>query len=268
MKVNNRGLIKEPETKYDLINWFGEEYNYTSYLEICTVGTGHYFDKIDSNIFKTKDCINYYVKEYELIFSPDELAGIRAYDIEILPFDDYLKKIIYKKQKYDVIFIDPFHTAEHTIRDLEAACSLLSRKGVIIVHDCFPQSEDLIGPIKKGAWCGQTFEGYIRFLLKNRHLENFVINIDYGCGIIRPKYTSEIIRNFAVNPDKLSSWDYFWEHRIQLLNLEPIDNFYNLYSTQGENKRARMNRRSKNSASIFKVKLNNFYKSFSSLFGH
>jgi len=223
---------KKPKTKYDLINWFAKEYNFSSYLEICTLVTGNYFDKVDSSFFKIKDIINYYVEEYYSVFSKLDNAVLKDHDFKILPFDDHLKKIIDKNQKYDVILVDAFHTVEHTIRDLEAAVSLLSSNGIIIAHDCCPDSEALVGPFKKkGAWSGQTYEGYIRFLLKNNHFENFVINIDYGCGIIRPYNKSTIKRDFAVDVDKLSSWEYFWEHRKQLLNLESIDKIYDLYAT-------------------------------------
>jgi len=228
---HNEALKIKPKTKYDLINWFAKEYNFSSYLEISTLTTGHYFDKIDSNFFKIKDCINYYVEEHELLYSKFGNTFLKDHDFKILPFDDYLNKIIDKNQKYDVIFVDPFHTVEHTIRDLEAALSLLSSTGIIIVHDCFPDSKALIGPWKEGDWCGQTYEGYIRFLLKNSHFENFVFNIDYGCGIIRPHYKSTIKRDFTVDADKLSSWEYYWDHHNQLLNLESIDKFYELYTT-------------------------------------
>ena len=231
MKFFKKMFGKKPETKYDLINWFAKEYDFSSYLEICTLITGNYFDKVDSNFFKIKDCINYYVEEYDSVFSKHGNAILKDHDFKILPFDDYLKKIIDKNQKYDVIFVDAFHTVEHTIRDLEAALSLLNSNGIIIAHDCYPDSEALIGTLKKGAWCGQTYEGYIRFLLKNSHFENFVINIDYGCGIIRPSYKSTIKRDFAVDVDKLSDWDYYWDHHIQLLNLKSIDKIYDLYAT-------------------------------------
>ena len=231
MKFFKKMFGKKPETKYDLINWFAKEYDFSSYLEICTLITGNYFDKVDSNFFKIKDCINYYVEEYDSVFSKHGNAILKDHDFKILPFDDYLKKIIDKNQKYDVIFVDAFHTVEHTIRDLEAALSLLNSNGIIIAHDCYPDSEALIGPLKKGAWCGQTYEGYIRFLLKNSHFENFVINIDYGCGIIRPSYKSTIKRDFAVDVDKLSDWEYYWDHHIQLLNLKSIDKIYDLYAT-------------------------------------
>jgi len=221
-----------PKTKYDLINWFAKEYDFSSYLEICTLSTGNYFDKVDSYFFKIKDCINYYVEDHDPYYSKFGNAVLKDHDFKILPFDDHLKKIIDKNQKYDVIFVDSFHTVEHTIRDLEAALSLLSSTGIIIVHDCFPDSEAVIGPWKEDDWSGQTYEGYIRFLLKNSHFENFVINIDYGCGIIRPHNKSTIKRDFAVDVDKLSSWEYYWDHHNQLLNLKSIDKFYDLYRSK------------------------------------
>ncbi len=67
-------------------------------------------------------------------------------------------------------------------------------------------------------------------MLDHSKFENFVIGIDYGCGIIRPHYKSTIKRDFAVDVDKLSSWEYYWDHHNQLLNLESIDKLYDLYS--------------------------------------
>jgi len=241
----SRILKKFQKKKYDLINWFAKEYNFSSYLEISTLITGQCFDKVDSNFFKIKDCINYYVEEYEPLYSKSDTTLGKDHDFKFLPFDDYLKKIIDKNQKYNVVFVDAYHTVEHTIQDLEAALSLLSSTGIIIVHDCFPTSKALVGPYKKGAWSGQTYEGYIRFLLKNSHFENFVINTDYGCGIIRPYYKSTIKRDFEVDVDKLSNWEYYWDHHNQLLNLESIHTFYDLYATEGKSERARMNKLSK-----------------------
>jgi len=224
----NRANHPTPKTKYDLINWFGKRFNFSSYLEISTLTTGHYFDKVDSNLFKIKDCINYFVKEHESLYPKSGNAPNKDHNFKILSFDNYLKKIIDKKQKYDVIFVDPFHTVKHTIRDLETALSLLSKKGVIIVHDCFPNSEALVGSWKDGVWCGQTYEGYIRFLLDHSKFENFVIDIDYGCGIIRPHVKSRVKRDY-VDVERLSDWEYFGEHHKKLLNLESSDKIYELY---------------------------------------
>ena len=226
----NREKNSNPRTKFYLVNWFGKKFNFSSFLEISTLISGNKFDKVDSNLFKIKECINYYVEEHGQDYAKFGNTYYKDHDFPILPFDDYLKKIIDKNQKYDVIFLDAYHTVEHTIRDLEAALSLLSKKGVIIVHDCCPPSEALAGPLKKGNWSGQTYEGYIRFLLKHSKFENFVIDIDYGCGIIRPHVKSKVIRDFAVDVDKLSSWEYFWEHHKKLLNLESIDKLDDLYA--------------------------------------
>jgi hypothetical protein len=231
-----------PFTKYDLINWFAKEYNFSSYLEISTPTTGHYFDKVDPTYIKTKECINYFVKEIDSLYKTSGNTEMLDHNFSILPFENHLNRIKSKNQKFDVIFIDSFHTVDYTIRDLETALTLVSDRGIIIMHDCFPDKESLIGPWHLGNWCGQTYEGYIRFLLTHNNLENFVMDIDYGCGIIRPFYKSEIKNDFVIDLNKLNDWNYFWSNHKVLLNLISIDKISAIYSTKGNTHRAKLNR--------------------------
>jgi len=65
-------------------------------------------------------------------------------------------------------------------------------------------------------------------LLDHSKFENFVIDIDYGCGIIRPHVKSRVKRDY-VDVERLSDWEYFGEHHKKLLNLESSDKIYELY---------------------------------------
>lgn len=99
------------KTKYDIINFLGKKYNYSTYLEISSVATGYDYDKIDNEIFKIKDILLYYpIDDFtydwkninvrnDINFGPDE-------------FEKGLNKL--EGKKYDIIFVDPWHTFEQS----------------------------------------------------------------------------------------------------------------------------------------------------------
>lgn len=100
--------------------------------------------------------------------------------------------------KPDVIFIDGLHNYKQTYSDIINSLSLLSKNGIIIVHDCFPPTEAAATPAntheeaiaKKvpgwtGEWCGDVWKAIVMLKSNNTDVLSFVLNCDYGLGIIR-----------------------------------------------------------------------------------
>lgn len=206
--------------KTDIINWFGKEYGYTSFLEISTSTTGNRFDQVDSDIFIIKECLNYKV----------DILSHRKRNIDhnfpILNYDEHLIRI--GDKKFDVILVDSFHTFEQSAKDIYIATQLLAKNGVIIIHDCNPMMKRLIGEYHKGPWCGQTYEAFIQFHLANPTMEIATVDIDHGCGIIRPDIT--VNSRFTLkNSSRLKKWNFFDKNRKGLLNLITVDQFVDFY---------------------------------------
>ena len=199
--------------KEDIINRLGEKYNYKNYLEISTRGTGHSFDKVK---LENKDCLNYSVSIYKDIKNRD-------HDIVCLNYDQHLERL--KNQKFDIILVDSYHTVEHTLRDLETALQLVSDKGIIVVHDCNPPSENLIGEFTWGCWSGQSYEAFILFRQNYPEMETFVIEVDYGCGIVRPNKKQNNDIPIDIDLSRLKEWNYFYPNRQQFLNLITVNDF-------------------------------------------
>ena len=168
------------------------------------------------------------------------LAKIMA--SQIAPFEEHLARIHQQNITFDLIFCDSFHSAKLTERDLTTALSLLNKGGTIIAHDCLPPDESYIGPYREGPWCGQSYEGYIRFINHHPEFEHFVFDTDYGCGVIRPNMKNQIQHDSVVEIEQLGNWTYFWSNRHWLLNLRPIDTFIPMYRLQGNSERAHANR--------------------------
>jgi hypothetical protein len=214
MSINN---------KEDIINYLGHKYNLKKYFEISSVINGFIYDKIDNSFF---------TKELFLYNPPNiNLTNIRN-DTDILPIDYDIGIEKYKNNKYDIIFIDSFHTFEQSIQDMEFAYSLLNDNGFIIIHDCAPSSINLIGDYKStGAWCGQTYSAFIHYKMKTPYIKSCVVNIDFGCGIISiNKLNKDVFKlDNLLTLKEVSQWHYFTNNKKKLLNLISINEFKKLY---------------------------------------
>lgn len=85
----------------------------------------------------------------------------------------------------DLYFIDGLHTAEQAGRDFANAGLCLSPGGVIVLHDCLPQSTAAMGPIKPaggGPWNGTVWQSWLA--IRRMHAwESHCIFEDHGCGV-------------------------------------------------------------------------------------
>jgi SAM-dependent methyltransferase len=88
------------------------------------------------------------------------------------------------KETFDVVFIDGLHHAEQTMRDAEHALKHLAPEGVIVLHDCNPQTELAQRvPRETGVWNGDCWKTLVR-LRQRQDLQAFTIDADHGLGIV------------------------------------------------------------------------------------
>jgi len=230
-----RNISKDKEhinSKVDIINWLGEQYGYTSYLQISTYTTGGFYDKISSNLYSVKECLNYF-PDNGLFNDVNEASVTKDHFVKMKTYECALETVKKKHQAFDVIFVDSFHTFDQTNKDLLVALSLLKDNGVIIVHDCYPKQKKFIGNTwQTGTWLGQTYESFINFRVQYPAFETAVVNIDYGCGIIRPSRDAfnPIQLPQLENTDRFADWSYFSKHAHELLNLISVKQFKEYYS--------------------------------------
>jgi hypothetical protein len=145
--------------------------------------------------------------------------------------------------RYDIIFVDPFHTYASSSIDLSGAFALLRPGGIMVVHDCNPPEAALASPeFTPAAWCGVTYMAFIDFTLRREGLGFYTVDTDYGCGVIQKHRSRPGIvwprRDYA--RDNLAfAWDaarhseatrfeFFAQHRAALLNLKTVEEFFAL----------------------------------------
>lgn len=210
--------------KYDIVNHLIKKYNFNNYLEISTPTTGACYDKIIQNngCEITKELLFYYI-DSNLNNSSlrDDLQNFNC-----INFDIGVSQL--KQKKYDLIFVDPFHTFEQSKIDIETAYNLLSDDGIIVVHDCYPKSIDLVSDYyHKGSWCGVTYKAFIDFNMNHNMVQTYVVDCDYGCGIIfknkKRDIPYKIPDNMSLND--VSEFNYFINNAIELLNVISCEEF-------------------------------------------
>jgi hypothetical protein len=164
--------------KMQIVNLLAAFHGHTSFLEIATGSTGQKFEELDRSLFKKCHRLGY------------NLQGSHDSDVEFrsdtLDISECVSQIESRGERYDIIFVDPYHDYECSWRDLEFAHRNLNAGGTMVVHDCLPPSGGpIISPTQvTGEWCGLTFIAYVDFLMK-QNVCFATVDCDYGCGIIR-----------------------------------------------------------------------------------
>jgi hypothetical protein len=113
------------------------------------------------------------------------------------------KSFLRRVSPLDVVFVDGLHTYEAALKDVLNALPYLNIHGVIVMHDCYPNSKVSALPTKSfptgedlkgvkdwtGAWSGDVWKAIV-YLRENLYdlLDILVIDSDNGLGIIRLKH--------------------------------------------------------------------------------
>jgi hypothetical protein len=228
--------------KFDVVNKLVERYQLRRYLEIATPTTGHKYADIEKSPLICRDRLMYNCPEF---WSDGQDVAYRT----ILPTSLELIRTIFAARRgepaYDVIFVDPFHTASCSAADIAGAWMLLQPGGWMVVHDCNPSDPQIAEPeFRQGEWCGVTYSAYIDFLFSHPWVEACTVDADYGCGVLRKPDASQLFHRIIDRDpilelewlgtlgDWRSRFVMFHQRRKELLNLVNVDEFSARYIEQ------------------------------------
>lgn len=154
--------------------------------------------------------------------------------------DDFFKTdapSLFDNKNLDLSFIDGLHTFEAALNDVLNSLQYLAKSGMIVMHDCLPNSRAAETPAKsyedamaikpegwQGFWTGDVWKviTYLRRKYKDE-LESFVFDSDFGLGIVIPK-SQEIdleIDNNSFNEIQNYNYDYLIRDPENLIGLKP-----------------------------------------------
>lgn len=169
--------------------------------------------------------------------------GVQYYPVTSDLFFSSLKDYILpngQKVIFDVIFIDGLHTYEQVYRDINNSLPLLNDDGVILVHGCKPSNAYCaIGDFKQfqearkndptisRAWTGDVYKAIVRLRSTRKDVHVFVLDCDYGVGIITKCNAQSNISISEVAVESLT-YEELASNFEMYLNLKP-SSYFNEY---------------------------------------
>jgi hypothetical protein len=184
----------------DILNHLIDKYKLESYLEIGA-GDGYNFYNVKA---KTKVGVE---------------PNSNGKDFIKYTSDEYFD--MFENSKFDLIFIDGDHRAEQVIKDIENVVMHLTPKGIVVLHDCNPPTEQHASEdfIPGTDWNGTVYRAYIDFMYHTTEFDHCTVDTDWGVGIIVPRrmrLLKPYVRTISV---KKVTWEIFEKKRKELLNL-------------------------------------------------
>ncbi len=220
-KLNESEIAKSPK-RYDIINYLLKFLDRESiYLEIGVRNPAINFDLINAS------------KKY----SVDPGIEFKENPVDFkMTSDDFFEnlrggKILDKKLKFDVIFIDGLHLAEQVDRDIENALFFIKDDGFIVLHDCNPPTEwhareehqYRMSPAGNN-WNGTTWKAFVK-ARQNKDIFSCCIDTDWGVGIISKSHDFKQ-NQFISNP--FYEFKVFQAERNKSLGLVGFEEFKTL----------------------------------------
>jgi hypothetical protein len=173
------------------------------YLEIG-IGNGRNYRNIKCDYKTSVDIINFDGNHYKM------------------PSDKYFTE---NNEKYDVIFIDGKHESEQVYRDIINSLKILNNGGYIVCHDMLPENENMQLPfIDQEEWTGDCWKAWIKIRQQRDDLNMFVVNVDYGCGVIY-KGAQELL------PGVNLTYDEFVKNKNTWMNIITLSEFYGYFDS-------------------------------------
>jgi hypothetical protein len=135
--------------------------------------------------------------------------------------------------KIDVAFIDGLHTYRQSLADVQNCLKHLNQKGIVLMHDCNPQSDLQACPADSRehaarispdgntvGWSGDVWKTIVNLRSNRSDLDIIVLDCDHGIGVITFGKPDKMLQLTEEQIMALSYQDLA-ENRKELINLTP-----------------------------------------------
>ncbi|ADB41021.1 class I SAM-dependent methyltransferase [Spirosoma linguale] len=134
----------------------------------------------------------------------------------------------FSARKIQLALIDGMHEYRFALRDVENTLRYMDDDGVIIMHDCNPQTVGAAGRFddwETGEWNGDVWRTIIHLRSQRPDLNVFVLDCDQGLGIVT-RQKPESALDFTPSQIDALTYDELVLNRKKWLNLKPEAYFY------------------------------------------
>jgi hypothetical protein len=131
------------------------------------------------------------------------------------------------KDKFDCIFIDGLHTYEQVKKDIDNSLKSINENGVIIVHDCLPESifEQAV-PRSKRRFKGDSWKAIVEMRTR-KNIDTYTCVVDEGLGVILKRANYNLLNISVKDFKKLSFKDYYYNNKTYM-NLISVKDLFKL----------------------------------------
>jgi hypothetical protein len=227
MQLNRKEVVQQ------LIDHKGFE----NYLEIG-VFLGHVFFDINA---KHKVAVDPNVKysRFKLLKRSFKYnnSNLRATSIKLTSDDFFAREApkIYRNREIDICLVDGMHEYGFALRDVENTLRYLQKGGVIVMHDCNPQTKASNASYEEwersgfaGMWNGDVWKTIVHLRSLRNDINVFVLDTDQGLGIVTFG-NPESKLNFSAEQIKALSYEELEQNRREWLNLKGPDYFFEYF---------------------------------------
>lgn len=187
----------------DIINLLIKKYQFKTYLEIGVQYPDNNFEKI--------------IAPHKFSVDPFPVS-----DVSFIGTSDEFFDKLSKDEKFDIVFIDGLHHSDQVLRDINNSLSHLTDHGIIICHDCLPSTEIMQQREDNGAeWTGDVWKAIAELRVNTTDLEIFVVDCDYGCGIIKRGTNIP----YLPSSKNYKTYAYFQSNKQEMMNIYTVDKF-------------------------------------------
>ena len=176
------GQLAAFASRTNLINKIIEKNKFKSYLEI---GLNNPYANYAHVVALEKFSVDPYISN-GLDFNNDEnISKWLHYCTHRMTSNEFFKQ---NDRTYDVIFVDGMLSQEQIDLDIKNALNALNIGGYIILRGCKPKTEESQASPRKtlGLWFGDVWRSFYKAVqFHNPNLEIYLVDIDYGIGVIR-----------------------------------------------------------------------------------
>ena len=145
---------------------------------------------------------------------------------------------LFKNNLIDICLVDGMHEYKFALRDIENTLRYLQKDGVILIHDCNPQTKEAGSVFKdwqkrggKDVWNGDVWKALLHLRSFRNDIKVFVLDCDYGLGIVTFGIP-ETKLNFSENEITELTYDQLEQNRQEWLNLKNPEYFFQYFNIQ------------------------------------
>ena len=218
--------------KWEVVDWLRRQMDARSYAQIVSNSTSYeMLQRPEMNEFGSITA-HMYASDFQRAERPE---------IEHLPTLDQIEAIVkHDRVRADIVFADPWHTYDDSLRVLRLAYEMLTPGGYLVVHDCNPDQSDYTVSLPESVhacWCGDTWRAFLDFTANlPESTEWWVLSCDLGVGVVRaparkPRRFDRLRRDSPFTPmvpdgTLDEKWNWLDGRRDDVLRLVSVEDWH------------------------------------------